>query len=158
MFLAMVTHPDVQRKAQQELDMMIGPDRLPEFSDRDSLPYINAVVKEVIRWHSVVPLGVSHRVMEEDEYKGYRIPTGTILVPNAWYVSSRVWVVNILVSASHPQGYVARPTSLHGARCVCAGTVHEGRRVRLRRQGPREVSVWLRPQVCHGHLISLSRN
>nr|BED43018.1 cytochrome P450 monooxygenase [Trametes versicolor] len=87
MFLAMVTHPGVQRKAQQELDAVVGSNRLPEFSDRDSLPYINAVVKEVIRWHSVVPLGVSHRVMEEDEYKGYRIPAGTILVPNAWAMS-----------------------------------------------------------------------
>ncbi|KAI0822975.1 O-methylsterigmatocystin oxidoreductase [Trametes gibbosa] len=85
--LAMVQHPEVQRKAQQELDAVIGPDRLPEFSDRESLPYINAVVKEVTRWHSVVPLGVSHRVMEEDVYNGFRIPAGSILVPNAWAMS-----------------------------------------------------------------------
>lgn len=84
MFLAMVLNPDVQKKGQQELDTVVGPDRFPEFSDRDALPYINAVVKEIIRWHSVLPLGVSHRVMEEDEYKGFRIPAGTILVPNAW--------------------------------------------------------------------------
>nr|BED43019.1 cytochrome P450 monooxygenase [Trametes versicolor] len=87
MFLAMVLNPDVQKKGQQELDTVVGPDRLPEFSDRDALPYINAVVKEIIRWHSVVPLGVSHRVMVEDEYKGFRIPAGTILVPNAWAMS-----------------------------------------------------------------------
>lgn len=87
MFLAMVMYPDAQKKAQQELDAVIGPDRLPEFSDRDSLPYLNAVVKEIIRWHTVVPLGVSHCVTEEDEYKGYRIPAGTILVPNAWYAA-----------------------------------------------------------------------
>ncbi|OJT02970.1 O-methylsterigmatocystin oxidoreductase [Trametes pubescens] len=87
MFLAMVLYPDVQKKAQQELDAVIGPDRLPEFSDRDSLPYINAVVKEIIRWHTVVPLGISHCVTEEDEYGGYRIPAGTILVPNAWAMS-----------------------------------------------------------------------
>lgn len=80
----MVLNSDVQKKAQQELDRVVGPNRFPEFSDRDALPYINAVVKEIIRWHSVLPLGVSHRVMEEDEYKGFRIPAGTILVPNAW--------------------------------------------------------------------------
>lgn len=84
MFLAMVMYPDAHKKAQQELDSVVGPDRLPEYSDRDSLPYINAVVQEIIRWHTVVPLGVSHCVTEEDEYKGYRIPAGTILVPNAW--------------------------------------------------------------------------
>lgn len=85
----MVQYPEVRKKAQQELDTVVGPDRLPDFSDRESLPYINAVLKEVTRWHSVVPLGVSHRVMEEDEYNGFRIPAGSILVPNAWYVCSR---------------------------------------------------------------------
>lgn len=83
-FLAMVRFPEVQRKAQQELDAIISPDRLPEFADKEALPYINAVMKEVVRWHSVVPLGVSHYTTEEDEYNGYRIPAGTIIMPNAW--------------------------------------------------------------------------
>ncbi|KAI0642607.1 O-methylsterigmatocystin oxidoreductase [Trametes meyenii] len=87
LFLAMVQYPDVQRKAQEELDTIVGPDRLPEFSDRQSLPYVDAMVKEVIRWHSVVPLGVSHRTLDEDEYNGYRIPAGTVLIPNAWAMS-----------------------------------------------------------------------
>ncbi|KAI0350839.1 O-methylsterigmatocystin oxidoreductase [Trametes cingulata] len=86
-FLAMVQYPEAQKKAQEELDRVIGPERLPDFSDRDSLPYVNAVVKEIIRWHSVVPLGVSHRAIDEDEYKGYRIPAGSVIVPNAWAMS-----------------------------------------------------------------------
>ena len=57
LFLAMALYPDVQRKAQAEIDAVIGPNRLPDFEDRPSLPYINAVVKEVMRWHSVIPLG-----------------------------------------------------------------------------------------------------
>ena len=56
-FLAIVLHPDVMRKAQAELDDVVGQDRLPNFSDRERLPYINALVLEVIRWHSVVPSG-----------------------------------------------------------------------------------------------------
>ncbi|KAI0642608.1 O-methylsterigmatocystin oxidoreductase [Trametes meyenii] len=88
-FLAMVQNPDAQRNAQRELDAVVGPDRLPEFSDRDSLPYVNALVKEVSRWHSVAPLGIPHRTLEEDEYKGYRIPAGTVLVPNAWICPGR---------------------------------------------------------------------
>ena len=56
-FLAMATHPDVQCKAQAEIDAVVGQDRLPDFSDRAKLPYVNAIVKETLRWHSISPLG-----------------------------------------------------------------------------------------------------
>lgn len=56
-FLTMALHPDVQRKAQVQLDEVVGTDRLPEFSDLDSLPYIDAIVKELMRWKPVLPLG-----------------------------------------------------------------------------------------------------
>ncbi|KAI6042049.1 cytochrome P450 [Pisolithus marmoratus] len=55
--LAMVLHPDVQRKAQEEIDRVVGVDRLPDFSDRPNLPYIEAVLLETIRWVPVGPLG-----------------------------------------------------------------------------------------------------
>lgn len=58
-FLAMALHPEVQIKAQAELDAVIGPKRLPDYNDRASLPYINATVKEVLRWSPVAPLGES---------------------------------------------------------------------------------------------------
>ena len=57
LFLAMALYPEVQKKAQAEIDAVIGPNRLPDFEDRPSLPYINAVLKEVMRWHLVTPLG-----------------------------------------------------------------------------------------------------
>ena len=53
----MALYPEVQKKAQAEIDSVIGPNRLPNFEDRPSLPYINAVLKEVMRWHLVTPLG-----------------------------------------------------------------------------------------------------
>ena len=56
-FLAMVLFPEVQAKAQAELYSIVGSERLPSFNDRDSLPYINALCKEVLRWHTVGPLG-----------------------------------------------------------------------------------------------------
>ncbi|KAJ3485898.1 hypothetical protein NLI96_g4619 [Meripilus lineatus] len=56
-FLAMVLHPDVQRKAQKELDTVLGHGELPGFEDRDNLPYLNCVVQEVLRWTPVIPLG-----------------------------------------------------------------------------------------------------
>ena len=56
-FLAMAKHPNVQAKAQAELDAVVGQDRLPECTDRGSLPYVNAVISELMRWQPVVPLG-----------------------------------------------------------------------------------------------------
>ena len=58
-FLAMALYPEVQKKAQAEIDTVLGPHRLPDFEDRPSLPYINAIVKESMRWHLVAPLGAS---------------------------------------------------------------------------------------------------
>lgn len=53
----MAMYPNVQRRAQAEIDAVIGLNRLPNFDDRQSLPYINAIVKETMRWHLVIPLG-----------------------------------------------------------------------------------------------------
>lgn len=59
-FLAMILYPDTQRKAQAELDAVIGQHRVPDFSDYDSLPYINALAKETMRWHLVTLLGITN--------------------------------------------------------------------------------------------------
>ncbi len=56
-FKAMVLYPEVAVKAQAEIDSVVGPDRLPTFTDRIDLPYLNALVLEVCRWHSVAPTG-----------------------------------------------------------------------------------------------------
>jgi cytochrome P450 len=53
----MALYPDVQQKAQAEIDAVVGPNRLPAHDDRESLPYINAMVKETMRWQLVTPLG-----------------------------------------------------------------------------------------------------
>ena len=77
----MSLYPDVQRKAQEELDRVVGPNRLPDFSDYDDLVYIQAITLEAMRWMVVVPLGVSHRVIVDDEYMGYLIPKGASIIP-----------------------------------------------------------------------------
>ncbi|KAH8823464.1 cytochrome P450 [Flagelloscypha sp. PMI_526] len=81
--LAMVLYPEIREKAQKELDRVVGVGRIPEMADRNDLPYINAIMKEVLRWAPVAPLGLPHRVAENDEYKGYFIPKDTIIVGNA---------------------------------------------------------------------------
>ncbi|KAI0634234.1 cytochrome P450 [Trametes polyzona] len=81
--LCMMLFPDVQKEAQAEIDRVIGNDRLPRIEDRDNLPYVGAVLKEVLRWRPVVPM-VSHSVTQDDIYRGYHIPAGTALVANIW--------------------------------------------------------------------------
>ncbi|OCH96215.1 cytochrome P450 [Obba rivulosa] len=85
-FLAMVLHPEIQVSAQKELDRVVGTDRLPDFSDYDSLPYVTAIVRESLRWNPVVPLDVPHRSTSDDVYAGYFIPKGTLVVANSWAI------------------------------------------------------------------------
>ena len=76
----MVNYPEVQRKAQDEIDRVIGSDRLPTFDDRESLSYVNAVWKEALRWITIGQLGVPHSVERDDEINGYTIPKGAMLI------------------------------------------------------------------------------
>ncbi|EIW59176.1 CyP450 monooxygenase [Trametes versicolor FP-101664 SS1] len=83
-FVAMALYPEVQRRAQAELESVVGPHRLPEYSDSPDLVYVNALIKELLRWHLVLPLGVPHFTLEDDEFHGYFIPAGTVLITNLW--------------------------------------------------------------------------
>ncbi|KAF9457684.1 cytochrome P450 [Collybia nuda] len=82
--LGLLTNPDALKKAQQEIDLVLGIGQLPNFDDQESLPYVTAIVKEAFRWRDAVPLAFPHYIAVEDVYKGYRIPAGSIVMPNAW--------------------------------------------------------------------------
>ncbi|KAG7087478.1 hypothetical protein E1B28_013441 [Marasmius oreades] len=84
--LAMVLNPRVQKRAQEELDEVIGSSRLPDFSDRENLPYINAILSETLRWKPVTPFSAPHRAVNDDIYEGYFIPGGSTIIPNTWAV------------------------------------------------------------------------
>ncbi|KAJ7111231.1 cytochrome P450 [Mycena epipterygia] len=84
--LAMLANPEAQRKAQAEIDAVTGGKHLPTFDDEDSLPYVSALVKEVMRWRSVAPMAMPHLLDTDDEYRGYRIPAGSIVIGNAWAI------------------------------------------------------------------------
>jgi cytochrome P450 len=73
----MAVHPDIQKKAQSEIDTVIGTHRLPEFEDRPSLPFVEALYREVMRWKPVAPLGVAHAASTDDICNGYFIPKGS---------------------------------------------------------------------------------
>ncbi|KAJ7609821.1 cytochrome P450 [Roridomyces roridus] len=84
-FLAMLANPEAQRKAQEEIDRVVG--GLPDFeTHKDELPYVAALIKEVLRWKSVLPLGVQHYTNEKDMYGGYLIPAGSLVIGNVWAI------------------------------------------------------------------------
>lgn len=82
----MTLYPAVQAKAQAELDSVIGKGQLPTFGDKESLPYLMAIVKELLRWEVVAPLPLPRQLREDDVYKGYHLPKGSIVMVNAWSV------------------------------------------------------------------------
>jgi cytochrome P450 len=102
-FFVMILHPEIQRLAQAEVDAVIGSDRLPKVSDRCSLPYIDSLIKEVLRWGTVSPMALPHSTAADDQYMGYKIlhfaplvmlnferpsryhiPKGCVVIPNIW--------------------------------------------------------------------------
>ncbi|RFU29884.1 hypothetical protein B7463_g6479, partial [Scytalidium lignicola] len=86
--LAFVTHPQALKTAQAEMDSVIGRDRMPTFADEENLPYIRALVKEVLRWRPVAVLGgTPHATSEDDVYQGWKIPKGTTILGNSWAIN-----------------------------------------------------------------------
>ncbi|KAF8557651.1 cytochrome P450 [Imleria badia] len=81
--LAMVLFPEVQMRAQKEIDAVVGSNRFPEFSDRSSLPFVEAVLRETARWYPVAPLAI-HATTTEDVYEGSYIPKGATVFVNVW--------------------------------------------------------------------------
>ena len=88
LLLAMALNPHVVKKAHEELDRVVGGERLPDFADRENLPYISAILKELFRWVCPVPISVPKRVTEDNTYNGYFIPAGATIVENLWCVIS----------------------------------------------------------------------
>ena len=98
----MTLYPDVQKKAQQEIDAVVGTDRLPSFDDRHNLPYVCALVSEVMRWQPIVPMGkctysapatasffncypAFRRLDGDITVAGYHLPKGSVILANMWH-------------------------------------------------------------------------
>ncbi|KAI6155468.1 cytochrome P450 [Pisolithus tinctorius] len=82
--LAMVLYPEAQAKAQEEIDRVVGDARLPEFKDRDNLPYVQAVYLETLRWHPIKPLLLPRKTTTVDVFNGMYIPKGATVITNMW--------------------------------------------------------------------------
>ena len=86
-FALLLTHPNVAKKIQNEIESAVGSSRMPRFSDRDAMPYTMATVYEVLRYTSAAaPLSLPHRALEDSNFEGYFIEKHSIILPNLWYI------------------------------------------------------------------------
>ncbi|KAJ3558638.1 hypothetical protein NM688_g801 [Phlebia brevispora] len=134
--LAMTLHPDVMRRAQKSIDAVVGRQRLPVVADRDQLPWIKALIRELHRWRPITPLAGPRRASQDDWYGGYFIPEGTIVLPNVWamnrdpkyfpdyeefrperYLDTSGQLIDLLPAETHGQGHM----TFSSGRRICPG-------------------------------------
>ncbi|KAF7368118.1 Cytochrome P450 2B19 [Mycena sanguinolenta] len=88
--LACILYPEWIPRAQREIDAIVGEDRLPSFKDRPHLPFVEAIVRESLRWRPALRFGIPHQSTADDvvEYKGteYFIPKGSIIFAVTWAI------------------------------------------------------------------------
>jgi cytochrome P450 len=133
-FLVMALYPEVQARAQAEIDEVVGNDRLPLLSDRSRLPYVDALTSEVLRYHSVAPTGVPHSVIEDDVYGDYLIPKGSTVIANIW---------NML----HDPCIYEDPTKFNPSRFIRSADKEP-------ELDPREICFGFGRRICPGRLLA----
>ncbi|XP_072045010.1 cytochrome P450 2J4-like [Amphiura filiformis] len=84
--LYMMAFPEIQDRIHQELDSVVGRNRLPKLADKTELPFTCATLFEVQRIATIAPLGVPHSCGEDTTLGPYTVPKGSIVVPNLWAV------------------------------------------------------------------------
>ncbi|KAH7110698.1 cytochrome P450 [Dactylonectria macrodidyma] len=86
---AMMLYPEVQARAQQEIDKVVGSERMPGWGDWDKLPYMRCIMKETLRWMpSTILGGMPHKLSKTDHYEGYTIPANAGVMINVWGINS----------------------------------------------------------------------
>ncbi|KAK7462289.1 hypothetical protein VKT23_007889 [Stygiomarasmius scandens] len=103
---AMILHPHIQQRAQRELDQVVGQSRLPSFADAKHLPYVQAILKEILRWRPAIPFGVPHAIEEDDYYEGYYIPKGSICIASSWSINRDPNVYGSNADEFHPERHL----------------------------------------------------
>ncbi|KAJ5781029.1 hypothetical protein N7457_006189 [Penicillium paradoxum] len=84
--LGTLENPVALERAQADVDRVCGLQRSPALEDLENLPYIEACMHEILRWRPVAAGGIPHMLTQEDSYKGYVFPAGTIFFANSWAI------------------------------------------------------------------------
>lgn len=94
----MLHYPAVMRAAQVELDAIVGPDRMPDWTDKPNLPYVRALINETLRWRPVAALGgMPHASTKEDVYEGMYVHP---IIPTPVACSSCSWTLRYIPMGS----------------------------------------------------------
>lgn len=109
----MVAFPEHQRRAQQEIDHVVGRSRLPNFSDLPKLHYTHAMIKETMRWRPVAPFSMPHVSIGDDYYEGMFIPKGTIFIPNIVALNHDMREYGPDAELFNPQRFLESPNPDH---------------------------------------------
>ncbi|KAJ7458861.1 cytochrome P450 [Mycena latifolia] len=133
-FKAMALHPEILAKVQAEIDSVIGNDRLPLLADRELLPYTTAVTLETLRWHTVAPIGIPHRVIEDTVHEGYLLPEDSVIIANIWKLAHD--------PRTYPNPFVFNPERF---------IAKEGRKTEL---DPRELVFGFGRRICPGRALA----
>lgn len=80
----LLNNPEVLNKAQNEIDRLVGTNRLVEEADLSNLPYLQSIMKETLRMHPPAPLLLPHESSKDCMVGGYHVPRGTMLLVNVW--------------------------------------------------------------------------
>ncbi|KAL3961135.1 hypothetical protein ACCO45_006252 [Purpureocillium lilacinum] len=118
---AIVLHPECAERAQEELDHVVGSNRLPRMEDQNRLPYIHAMINEAMRWQPPTPFAIPHANTQDDVYMGYDIPKGTMIIPNIWVMA--------FDANDFPDPYAYKPERWLDANKVLHSSFGFGRRV-----------------------------
>ncbi|KAF8839786.1 cytochrome P450 [Paxillus ammoniavirescens] len=94
----MVQHPEVLKRAQAEVDVVVGSNQWPVYEDRESLPYCDAIFSETLRWGVPARFTLPHRLMEDDIYDDMIIPKGSLLLRYVDSTRSRSLVISVRFS------------------------------------------------------------
>ncbi|XP_075019196.1 vitamin D 25-hydroxylase [Calonectris borealis] len=84
--LFMALYPNIQGQVQKEIDLVIGPNKMPALEEKCKMPYTEAVLHEVLRFCNIVPLGIFHATSKDTVVRGYSIPEGTTVITNLYSV------------------------------------------------------------------------
>ncbi|KAH7922011.1 cytochrome P450 [Leucogyrophana mollusca] len=87
LIMAAACHPEAQARVQEEIDMVVGRERLPSFDDEDSLPQLKAFAHEALRWRPISPIGFAHRATRDIIWRGQCIPEGATVFGNHWAIT-----------------------------------------------------------------------
>ncbi|XP_045494470.1 probable cytochrome P450 304a1 [Colias croceus] len=89
----MLLQPEIQEGIHEEIDRVVGRDRIPTLDDRAKLPYTEACIREMLRFETLVPLGVAHRAMVDTKLEGFDIPKDTSVSVNllSLHTDKKIW-------------------------------------------------------------------